>query len=296
MNIFDELKDNFIGLFDSGFGGLSVLNYCLDLMPNENYVFYADSTNCPYGKRTRDNLVEIGKNIINKFNNFNPKSLIIACGTMSTSNPEELRRPFPNLNIIGTYPDFEQVLKPNMVIENHSLSYSLNDGLKINRNRIKILILATTATCKSPYLKDKVNAYKNLLDIYVEPADMIVKAVENDEIDSFYLRNYLTKLLDPYYDVNYVVLGCTHFPFAKDVIANIINDKAILTSGCEVAANKCYHYLENQNSLATKQVNEKYKIIIVDANLDDKRKNTFFRLLNADKNKYDIIYEKDISI
>ena len=296
MNNFSDIKDNFIGLFDSGFGGLSVLNYCLDLMPNENYVFYADSTNCPYGKMTRENLVEIGKNIISKFNMYNPKSLIIACGTMSTSNPEELRKPFPNLNIIGTYPDFEHILKPKMVIENHSLAYNLNDGLKIDRSRIKILILATTATCRSPYLKDKVNAYKSLLDIYVEPADMIVKAVENDEIDSFYLRNYLTKLLDPYYDVNYVVLGCTHFPFAKNVIASIINDKAILTSGCEVAANKCYHYLENKDSLAIKQVNGKSKIIIVDANLDDKRKNTFFRLLNADKNKYDIIFEKDISI
>ena len=296
MNIFNDLNDNFIGLFDSGFGGLSVLNYCLDLMPNENYVFYADSTNCPYGKRTRENLVEIGKEIITKFNNYNPKSLIIACGTMSTSNPEELRKPFPNLNIIGTYPDFEHILKPNMIIENHSLSYNLNDGLSINRNRIKILILATTATCKSPYLKEKVDTYKKLLDIYVEPADMIVKAVENDEIDSFYLRNYLNDLLKAYYDVNYVILGCTHFPFAKNVIASIINDKAILTSGCEVAANECYNYLKNKNSLANTQVNEKPKIIIVDANLDEKRERTFLRLLNADINKYDIIFENDISI
>lgn len=295
MYNYNDIRGNFIGLFDSGFGGLSVLNYCLNLMPYENYIFYADSTNCPYGKRSRENLVEIGKDIISRFNKYEPKSLIIACGTMSTSNPTELRKPFPNLNIIGTYPDFEQVLKPNMVIENHSLSYSLNDGLKINRNRIKILILATTATCKSPYLKDKVNAYKNLLDIYVEPADMIVKAVENDEIDSFYLRNYLTDLLQTYFDVNYVVLGCTHFPFAKNVIASIINDKAILTSGCEVAANKCYDYLKNKNSLADKQVNKKPKIIIVDANLDEKRKNTFFRLLDANQDKYDILFENDIN-
>ena len=295
MYNFNNIRNNFIGLFDSGFGGLSVLNYCLKLMPNENYVFYADSTNCPYGKRTRENLVEIGKNIIFKFNKFNPKSLIIACGTMSTSNPVELRIPFPNLNIIGTYPNFEHILKPNMVIENHNISYSLNDGLSINRDRIKILILATTATCRSPYLKEKVNLYKNLLDIYVEPADMIVKAVENDEIDSFYLRNYLTDLLKTYYDVNYVVLGCTHFPFAKDVIASIINNKAILTSGCEVAANECYKYLENKNSLASAQVNNNPKIIIVDANLDEKRKNTFFRLLDADSSKYDIIFENDIN-
>ena len=295
MYNYNDIRGNFIGLFDSGFGGLSVLNYCLNLMPDENYIFYADSTNCPYGKRSRENLVEIGKDIISRFNKYEPKSLIIACGTMSTSNPTELRKPFPNLNIIGTYPDFEHILKPNDTIENHSISYNLNDGLKINRNRIKILILATTATCKSPYLKEKVNSYKNLLDIYIEPADMIVKAVENDEIDSFYLRNYLTDLLQTYFDVNYVVLGCTHFPFAKNVIASIINDKAILTSGCEVAANKCYDYLKNKNSLADKQVNKKSKIIIVDANLDEKRKNTFFRLLDANQDKYDILFENDIN-
>lgn len=295
MYSYNDIRGNFIGLFDSGFGGLSVLNYCLNLMPDENYIFYADSTNCPYGKRSRENLVEIGKAIISRFNKYEPKSLIIACGTMSTSNPTELRKPFPNLNIIGTYPDFEHILKPNVTIENHSISYNLNDGLKINRNKIKILILATTATCKSPYLKEKVKSYKNLLDIYIEPADMIVKAVENDEIDSFYLRNYLTDLLQTYFDVNYVVLGCTHFPFAKNVIASIINDKAILTSGCEVAANKCYDYLKNKNSLADKQVNKKPKIIIVDANLDEKRKNTFFRLLDANQDKYDILFENDIN-
>ena len=295
MYNYNDIRGNFIGLFDSGFGGLSVLNYCLNLMPDENYIFYADSTNCPYGKRSRENLVEIGKDIISRFNKYEPKSLIIACGTMSTRNPTELRKPFPNLNIIGTYPDFEHILKPNATIENHSISYNLNDGLKINRNRIKILILATTATCKSPYLKEKVNSYKNLLDIYIEPADMIVKAVENDEIDSFYLRNYLTDLLQTYFDVNYVVLGCTHFPFAKNVIASIINDKAILTSGCEVAANICYDYLKNKNSLADKQVNKKPKIIIVDANLNEKRKNTFFRLLDANQDKYDILFENDIN-
>ena len=60
--------DNYIGIFDSGFGGISVLNDLINLMPNENYVYFADSANFPYGKKSKSELINIGKNIIEKFN------------------------------------------------------------------------------------------------------------------------------------------------------------------------------------------------------------------------------------
>lgn len=294
MKNLSELKNDFIGLFDSGFGGISVLNQCLKQMPNENYVFYADSKNCPYGKRTKENIVEIGIDIISKFNMYNPKSLIIACGTMSTSDPLKLRAQFPNLDIIGTYPDFEHLLKPYDIISEELYDFRLDKKLSITKHRLKVLILATTATCNSEYIKDKLKSFKGLIDVYAEPADAIVKAVENDEVDSFHLRNELENILMPYRDVDYVVLGCTHFPFAKKVIKSIITDKAIFTSGCEIAANICYRHLLEKKSTNTHSGDKKYSIIFVDTNLDDKRKATFLRLLDADKDKYNIEYLSDL--
>lgn len=296
MSDIQKLNGNFIGLFDSGFGGISVLNYAIKLMPHENYIFYADSENCPYGKRTKENLVEIGQDIISKFNNLNPKTLIIACGTMSTSDPKALREPFKNLNIIGTYPNFEHLLTPNLVIEEHKITFNDRTGLESKKNKLKILILATTATCNSAYLKEKVNIYKNLIDIYVKPADTIVKAVENNEIDGISLKNDLKKILLPYKDVDYIVLGCTHFPFASNVIKKIVDAKVKLTSGCEIAANECYTYLKDNNLLnrvddAKNNPSKKYTIKIIDAKLTKKRKDTFLRLLDFDKNKYTIEFD-----
>ena len=294
MNILGKYKNDFVALFDSGFGGISVLNYCLKLMPNENFVFYADSKNCPYGKKKKEEIVNIGIDIISKFNLYKPKSLIIACGTMSTSDPKKLRDHFPGLDIIGTYPDFEHLLKPFDIVSESIYNFNSETKVSITKHRLKVLILATTATCKSKYVNDKIKNFRGIIDVYAVPADVIVKAVENDEVDSFYLRNSLEDILKPYKDVDYVVLGCTHFPFAKKVIKSIISDKAIFTSGCEVAANNCYSHLLEKKATNSFSGNNKYNIIFVDANLDDKRKSTFLRLLEVDKDKYNIEFITDI--
>ena len=302
-----NLDGNFIALFDSGFGGISNLNLCLKLMPDENYVFYADSKNCPYGKRTKEDIVEIGKDIIGKFYKYNPKALIIACNTMSTSDPEALREPYPDLKIIGTYPNFEHVLKPGTLIEEHSLKLS-EKNLNSSSKKYKILILATTATCRSDYLNEKMNLYSDLIDIYIEPADMIVKAVENNEVDEMYLRNYLNGILIPYMDIDALILGCTHFHFAEPVIRKILGNKVSITSGCEIAAKECYDYLSENKMLnntandsvkdktgsSNKDHNKKHTIKIIDAKLTKKRKETFLRLLDFDKNKHDITFSTSL--
>ena len=293
MNDLINKNMDFIGLFDSGFGGISVLNYCIHLMPNENYIFFADSLNCPYGKKSKEELVQIGLDIISNFDKLSPKSLIIACGTMSTSDIHTFRNRFKNIKLIGTFPDFTHILKPNFVLENRSIEFSSTNHLKIKSHKLKILILATTATCRSEYLKEKIDLYDRFIDIYLEPADKIVKAVENDEIDSFYLRNYLEDILKSYKGIDYLVLGCTHFPFAENVIKQIVGDKVIITSGCEVAANMCFNYLKLKDNLNADT--KKPFIKIIDAKLDEKRKNTFMKLLHIDKSRYNIDFIMDFN-
>ena len=295
----NEYKNSFIALFDSGFGGISNLNFCLKLIPNENYVFYADSKNCPYGLKEKKDIIDIGKKIIKKFYKYNPKALIIACNTMSTSDLKALSDPFPDLKIIGTYPNFEHLLKPGTVLEEHYFKINRHKKHELTIKKLKILIIATTATCKSNYLKKKIEQYKNIIDVYTESADLIVEAVENNKLNEIYLDNYLKSLFIPYKDIDHLILGCTHFNFAKNIIRKNLSDKVNITSGSEASVNECYKYIRdrhllNDNVTGAKD-NGKYTIKIIDANLNHERKETFLRLLDFNKETHDIEFSTDLS-
>ena len=295
----DKLKGNFIALFDSGFGGISNLNMCLKLMPNENYVFYADSVNCPYGKRSKENIIEIGKDIIGRFYKYKPKALIIACNTMSTSDPEALREPFPDFRIFGTYPNLEHILKAGLIIEEHNFQINKDRKYKSFVKKLKVLIIATTATCKSDYLREKIEIYKNFMDVYAEPADPIVNAVESNKVDDIYLKNYLKGLFIPYKDIDHLILGCTHFNFAKDIIRKVLGNKVDISSGSEIATDKCFKYLKersllNDDSSSQRVDKEKNVIRIIDTNLTKSRKEAFLRLLEYDKNLHVVEFSDTI--
>ena len=271
-------NSNFIGIFDSGIGGISVLNSCISNMPNENYIYFADSLNFPYGKKSKDELTEIGLNILSFFNKMNTKEVIIACNTMSTSNIKLFRETYSDMNIIGTFPDFTCIFKPNTILNERYMTYSKNDGFNISHNKKKLLIIATTATCKSEYLKSLINKCKNIIDIYVEPTDFIVKAVENDKLDTYEFKDELKNFLKEYMDIDYLQLGCTHFPHASKVLRDILGDEVQMFSGGDIAANIAYNYLLDNNMLNSKS-NSNIKII--DASLDDNKIKLYKKLINA---------------
>ena len=282
-------NQNFIGIFDSGIGGISVLNELINRMPNENYIYFADTANFPYGKRTKSDLTNIGKNIIAEFDKINAKAVVIACNTMSTSDIESFKSAFPNIGIIGTYPNFTHIFKPGLVLSNHSISYDKDNKITINRDRKKLLIIATTATCKSDFLKQLVNDTKNIIDIYVEPADFMAKAVENDAINTFEFRRELSELFKEYKNLDYLMLGCTHFPFALDEIKNIVDGNVIITSGCETTVDNCYNYLTKNNLLSDIK---NPKILIIDINLDDKKKLLYEKLLSKSIRSHNVEFSK----
>lgn len=280
----------YIALFDSGFGGISVLNRLKKLMPYENYVYYADSNNFPYGKKSKTELVKIGKRIISRFVKDNAKMIVIACNTMSTSDMTQFESSFPNIKIIGTFPSFTHIFKPNLVLSERNIIIDKENKLTITNNTKKLLIIATTSTCKSDFLTDLVNASSEFLDIYVEPADFIVKAVENGNLDSFEFKNELRTFFKEYMDIDYLILGCTHFPFAIHKIREVLGDKVNITSSSEISANKCFEYLSQHNTITK---NPSPYIRIVDRNIDDDKKDIYRKLIH-DNNGYNIEFSKII--
>lgn len=283
-------KDNFIGIFDSGIGGISVLNSCIKLMPYENFVYFADSENFPYGKKSINELEGIGLNVISRLYNMGSKEIIIACNTMSTNNIKTFKQEFKDINIIGTFPNFTTIFNNNITLSDRYISFDKANGLKISNKKIKLLIIATTATTRSEYLHNLVEQLEDYIDIYIEATDFIVKAVENNYLDSENFINELDVFFKEYKDIDYILLGCTHFAFAIDKLKMFINEDVKLLSGGEITANDAYTSLHNNNLLND---NSNPFIKIVDYNLSDNKIQLYNKLLKT--STHSIQYCKELT-
>ncbi len=269
-------NDNFIGIFDSGIGGISVLNSCINLMPYENYVYFADTKNFPYGKKSKNELKNIVIDIVSKLYDKGSKEIIIACNTMSTNNTYLFNQKYKDIKIIGTFPNFNSIFDKKITLLDKFISIDKKDGIHISNHKIKLLIIATTATTKSEYLNNLVKQFEKYIDIYVEPADFIVDAVEKNYLDSENFTKELEEFFKEYYNIDYLLLGCTHFHFAINKIKNYVNLNVEWLSGGDNASNNAYKNLIADHLL---NGNSKPQIKIIDYYIDNDKINLYNKLL-----------------
>ncbi|MDD5831871.1 MAG: glutamate racemase [Clostridiales bacterium] len=193
-----------IVVFDSGFGGLTVLKELVTLMPDEEYIYYGDSANAPYGEKSHDELLKLGSDICLALSSeYDVKCFVIACNTTTSEVWNELTERFGDYSFVGIEPALAWAAEENP-----------------GRN---ILVLATTATINGKRLRHRYELLKDKANITLLPAPGIVPFVENKDADPEEFAEYMDKLLAPYKDaVDCVVLGCTHFPFVKNEILTAI--------------------------------------------------------------------------
>ncbi len=199
-------NDNAIGFMDSGIGGLTVLKEAADALPHENFIYYGDNENAPYGIRTQEEIVALTLECCRKLARCGVKAIVVACNTATSAAIHILRQEFA-IPIIG----MEPALKP--------ASQSINGG--------KILAIATTATLHQP----KFNA---LYEKYAEgkcvtiACDKLVRLVESGHFNDDYVNQYLNELnAEISAKIDVTVLGCTHFIYAKQAIAARFNAPTI---------------------------------------------------------------------
>lgn len=194
-----------IGFFDSGVGGITVLYEAMKLLPKEDYIYYADVMNVPYGNKSRDevrtHIFEAVDFIIDK----GVKALVIACNTATSAAIEDLRKKYC-IPIIG----MEPAVKP---------------AVKMNENNHKrVLVTATAFTLKEEKLKNLISKLDNERVVDLLPLPGLVEFAEKQEFTSAVVENYLVKELEKFDLTQYgtIVLGCTHFPFFKDGFRKIL--------------------------------------------------------------------------
>ena len=225
------MKD-FIGVFDSGMGGITVLGDLLKMLPTENYSYFGDSANAPYGPRPREEVVELTLSACRKLVDDGAKALVIACNTATSAAIDVLRSSF-DLPVVG----MEPALKP-AVLENEG-------GV--------VAVLATEMTLKEEKFSNLMLDYKQKASIYKVPAPRLVEFVEQGVTDSPELRSYLEEILGGIEKVDAIVLGCTHFLYLKDVILSLYPDVK-LYDGNEGTVNRLISLLDEKNLLSNRKL------------------------------------------
>ena len=225
-----EYADRPIGVFDSGQGGLTVLSRLVDLMPNEDYVFYGDSANAPYGVKSKEEVYQLAKRVVDELiDKHRVKAVMIACNTATSAAADRLRREY-SLPIIG----IEPAVKPAAEENPGQQVVAMATPLTLEQDKFNRLV----AECAEPGQVVKV------------PAPKLVELIEKGQTDSPAIYQYLEELLAPYAGkAAGVVLGCTHFPFAKQAIQEILGPQAKVYDGAIGAAAEVKRQLASRDEL-----------------------------------------------
>ena len=205
-----------IGVFDSGVGGISVLKELVRLCPREDFLYFGDSANAPYGDKTTEDVRNLTLQAAETLFNRGCKALVVACNTATAAAIAKLRQTYPDRIIIGIEP-----------------------ALKLAADRFptgRIGIMATQVTLREEKLSHQMIRFPHAQVVRI-PAPGLVEQIERGEGNSAQTRALLHNVLDPYAGkLDALVLGCTHYPFVKEEIAQILGSETLLFDGGEGTA------------------------------------------------------------
>lgn len=206
-------KESPIAVFDSGMGGISVLRELVQILPNEDFIYFGDSANAPYGTKTLEEVRELTFKNAKALFGEGVKGIVVACNTATSAAVRLLREEFPYIPIVG----IEPAVKP-------AVSFMDNP---------RVLVMATPMTIREAKFTNLMNKYKDQATILPLPCPGLMDFVERGDLDGEDLKKYLRELLFEYTQepVDAAVLGCTHYPFAKVPIQEILGKDVKIFDG-----------------------------------------------------------------
>lgn len=186
------MDDRYIGVFDSGLGGITVLQELIKILPNEKFVFLADTKRSPYGEKTREELYKIVFSNIETLLNYEVKAIVFACNTASSLDMDLIRTKY-KIPIITV------------------LEATLED---IKAEDKKVLVAATQATISSEKHKKLINSVYPGIEVLGKACPDIVPSIEFADLSDVEAQNIVGSYLETYtdFDLDALVLGCTHYP------------------------------------------------------------------------------------
>ncbi len=224
----DDVR-GYIGVFDSGVGGISILGALVHELPSEDFVYFGDSANAPYGEKTTDEVRALSARIVDRMIESGCKAIVIACNTATSAAAEMLRNRYPKTPIVGVEP----ALKPAVLARRHG----------------RVLVMATPMTVRLEKFQNLLDEWGSEAEVVSVPCVGLAARIEQGNLDAPDLTEQLQKLIGSYANrVDAVVLGCTHYPFVQRQITSVLGDVPFF-DGAIGTARQLHRRLEEEGLL-----------------------------------------------
>lgn len=251
-------KENKIGIFDSGIGGVTVLKELLKVLPKEEYLYYSDSIHNPYGDRTDQEIFEFCEKIVQFFLKEKCKTIVIACNTASAKAAKRLRELYPNLVIVAIEPAYKMV---------HDYAYEDTT-----------LVMATRGTIKSEKFNLLYHKYNNYRT-YLLPCQGLADLIEQNNLPE--IEKYLKKRIGIYKGkVKNIVLGCTHYPLIKKQIEEAVGEVKFFDGSHRLAIH-LKERLEEKNLLNCSE--KLQRITFIDSSNSSEKEKRFYQIIEQEE-------------
>jgi len=228
-------REHPIGIFDSGYGGLTILKEFSKLLPQYDYIYLGDNARTPYGTRSFNVVYEYTLEAVKKLFSMNCDLVILACNTASakalrTIQQNDLPTMAPNKRVLG-------VIRP-----------SVEEVINITRNS-HVGVLGTNGTVSSgSYIIELEKLSDGKLIVSQQACPMWVPIVENNEIGTmganYFVEKNITELLETDPEIDTIILGCTHYPLLSTTIKKYLPENIQLVEQGPIVANKLKEYLQ----------------------------------------------------
>ena len=276
MGFFFDMKKAPIGIFDSGYGGLTVLKSIREHNPSYDYIYLGDNARAPYGTRSFDVVYNYTLQAVNQLFEFGCPLVILACNTASAKALRSIQQKdlpiiSPNNRVLG-------VLRPTTE-EIGLITKSKNVG-----------IMGTLGTVRSESYVIEIEKFFPELKVFQQSCPMLVPMIENNDFNhvggEYYIEKYINELLKKGPNIDTIVLACTHYPIIENIIKKYIPENVQLFSQGDLVAKKLKDYLQRHPEIESRLAkNGELKVYTSEnpAVFNEKATNLFPEPINAEK-------------
>ena len=251
MTIHPKLKPGPIGVFDSGYGGLTILSAIKELMPQYDYIYLGDNARAPYGNKSYDLIYKFTLQAVEWCFSQGCQLVIFACNTASAKALRKLQQEY--LPTLDSHKRLLGVIRPT------ALAVS---GLSKTDH---VAVLGTEATIKSSLYEEELHTHDPHLKLTFEACPMWVPLVENLEYDKpgadYFVKQHLNKILEKDPEIDTIILGCTHYPLLLNKIKKYLPDHITVVSQGEYIAKSLQDYMirhPEMDAICSKNGGRKY--------------------------------------
>jgi len=228
-----------IGVFDSGFGGLTVLKELVKELPQYDYLYLGDNARAPYGSRSFETVYEYTLECVKHLFDKGCHLIVLACNTASakalrTIQQKDLPTLAPNKRVIG-------VIRPTTeIVGNYSKTKHVG-------------VLGTAGTVSSNSYVVEIEKFFPDLKVYQQACPMWVPLIENNEFENegadFFIKKYVRELIQQQKDIDAIILACTHYPLIMDKIKKQVSSNVTLLSQGDIVAKSLKDYLHRHSEI-----------------------------------------------